>query len=72
MEPGTTIIDFEAIRAWSLVPERAKALILSNAFCINCGNASFAPGYAVCLSGGNILLRGKCAACGEPIARVVD
>ncbi len=40
---GTT--DIEAVKLWKQYPEEAKNLWLNNAFCPNCGNASFAPGY---------------------------
>ena len=42
---GTT--DLEAVRLWKTYPEEAKDMWLHNAFCANCGVASFKPGYSL-------------------------
>ena len=67
---GTT--DIEAARAWKSMPESIRQLLLGNAFCPNCGAASFASGYSLRMSDGFVLIEGACAACGAEIARLCD
>ena len=51
---------------------RARQLLLGNAFCPNCGAASFASGYSLRMRDGFVLIEGACAACGAEIARLCD
>ncbi len=67
---GTT--DIEAARAWKSMPESIRQLLLGNAFCPNCGAASFASGYSLRMRDGFVLIEGACAACGAEIARLCD
>lgn len=67
---GTT--DIEAARAWKGMPKNIRQLLLGNAFCPNCGTASFASGYTLRMRDGFVLIEGRCAACGAEIARICD
>jgi len=61
-----------AKRRWERIPPKLQAMLLGNAWCRTCREA----GGMVLLSGkienGQLVLRGTCAACGEPVARVVE
>lgn len=67
---GTT--DIEAARAWKSMPESIRQLLLGNAFCPNCGAASFASGYSLRMRDDFVLIEGACVACGAEIARLCD
>ena len=54
------------------MPESIRQLLLGNAFCPNCGTASFASGYSLRMRDGFVLIEGTCAACGAEIARLCD
>jgi hypothetical protein len=61
-----------AKKHWERIPPKLQAMLLGNVWCRTCREA----GGMVLLSGkiekGQLVLRGTCAACGEPVARVVE
>jgi hypothetical protein len=71
-------IDLDAYRIWKSWPEERRRMYLNNAFCFTCIEAgtsrvaSFAPGYTVRKNGNHLVVEGRCAACGERIARSCD
>lgn len=67
---GTT--DIEAIRLWNKYPDEVKEMWLHNAFCVNCGNASFKPGYNLRKDRFGVVIEGFCDKCGGRIARCCD
>lgn len=67
---GTT--DIEAVRLWKSYPNEAKEMWLHNAFCINCGNASFRPGYNLRKDKFGLVIEGFCDKCKGPIVRCCD
>lgn len=67
---GTT--DIEAIRHWKNYSDEIKEMWLYNAFCINCGNTSFKPGYNLRKDKFGVVIEGFCAKCGERIVRCCD
>ena len=69
---GRGITEIEAVREWEQLPERIRKLLLANAFCRNCGVATFAPGYTLRMRHGFVLIEGVCAECGAEIARLCD
>lgn len=69
-DEGTT--DLDAYREWMDMPEDVRDMFLHNAFCRNCGVASFAKGYNIRRDKFGIVIEGICDKCGEEIARVVD
>lgn len=66
------LIPFKAARTWRGMPESIRQLLLGNAFCPNCGTASFASGYSLRMRDGFVLIGGRCATCGAEIARLCD
>ncbi|MBG9988673.1 hypothetical protein HZY88_06770 [Aerococcaceae bacterium DSM 111176] len=67
------VTDFAAIKVWNEFPEKVRDMFLNNAFCSNCLDASFAPGYNLHLSEmGEVVIKGNCSTCGETIVRVCD
>ena len=66
------VTDVNAYRVWASWPQKVRNIYLSNAFCINCGETSFTPGYNVLKYKHSIIIKGTCANCGSPIARVCD
>ena len=69
---GKGITEIEALREWRKIPERIRKLLLTNAFCHNCGTTEFAPGYTLRMRHGCVLIEGRCAECGAEIARLCD
>lgn len=69
---GRDTTDIEAARTWRGIPESIRQLLLGNAFCPNCGMASFASGYSLRMRDGFVLIEGRCATCGAEIARLCD
>lgn len=69
---GCDTTDIEAERTWRGMPESIRQLLLDNAFCPNCGTASFASGYSLRMRDGSVLIESRCATCGAEIARLCD
>lgn len=67
---GTT--DINAYKEWKSWPEERRELYLNNAFCSNCGVASFAPDYSIRKDRYGVLVEGHCSKCGAKICRVCD
>lgn len=67
---GTT--DIEAVRFWKSYSDETKEMWLHNAFCINCGNASFRPGYNLRKDKFGLVIEGFCDKCEERIVRCCD
>lgn len=66
---GEGITEFEAFKAWRELPDGEKRILLTTAFCHNCGTATFSPGYAVRRGKWGLVVEGTCAKCGSRIAR---
>lgn len=69
---GIGMTDIEALRIWKSYPEDIKEMWLNNAFCRNCGNASFRKGYTLRKGKFGVVIEGNCSNCGEKIARSCD
>ena len=67
---GTT--DFVALKEWGELPEKEKHILLTNAYCSNCGVVSFAPGYNIRKDKWGLVIEGTCTKCGKAIARARD
>ena len=67
---GTT--DVEAVRLWKSYQDEAKEMWFNNAFCLNCGVASFRPGYNLRKDKFGVVIEGNCSKCGGRIARCCD
>ena len=66
------IADINATREWQAIPANVQDIVLNNAFCHNCGLASFNPGYIIRKDKYSLIIEGTCSKCGERIVRVVD
>ena len=62
---GTT--DIEAAREWKKVPDHVKERVLNCAYCHNCGDGSFKPGYNLRKDKFGIVIEGFCIKCGGPL-----
>ena len=69
---GKGVTEIEALREWRKIPEHIRNLLLANAFCHNCGTTEFAPGYALRMRHGRVLVEGCCTKCGAEVARPCD
>ena len=69
---GCSTTDIEAARTWRGMPESIRQLLLGNAFCPNCGTASFASGYSLHMRDGSVLIKSRCATCNAKIAKLCD
>ena len=68
---GTT--ELEAYKIWKRWPEERRQMYLHNAFCGNCGGATFfADGYNIRKDRWGLIVEGTCAKCGSRIRRVCD
>lgn len=66
------VTEVEALREWKKIPEHIRKLLLTNAFCHNCGTTEFAPDYTLRMRHGCVLIEGCCAKCGAEVARLCD
>lgn len=71
-QKGEGTIDIEAIQLWNSYPDEAKEMWLHNAFCRNCGVASFKSGYNLRKDKFGVVIEGNCNKCGGRIARCCD
>jgi len=69
---GNGCTDIEAVKLWRSYPDDIKQIWLNNAFCINCGNASFKKGYNLRRDKFGVVIEGHCSKCGEKIVRCCD
>lgn len=72
LRKGKGITDMEALRLWKMYPNEAKEMWLNNAFCANCGKASFKLGYNLRKDKFGVVIEGFCDKCGERIVRCCD
>ena len=68
-EKGYGTTDIEAITEWKKIPEDVRDMLLHNAFCRNCGEATFKPGYNLRLDKFGVVIEGFCDKCGGRICR---
>lgn len=71
MENPENVLDFRALKKWREMPSDWKELLLNNVFCSNCKITSVVD-YTVVSGEYGIVLKGKCAKCGERVARSVE
>ena len=71
---GKNVVDFETKKLWLSIPEEARNLYLTNAFCPTCSerhkDGIFKSNYSINLENGVLIIDGVCANCGNPIRRV--
>ena len=57
---------------WGTIPKKAREQILKNVFCAECRGSVEIINFTGEASEGNLLLKGSCAKCGHPVARLVE
>lgn len=65
------VTDLEAFKKWSQIPKDLKLLIKNNVFCVDCYVTKIVD-YTIQSEEFGILLKGKCAKCGQEVARLVE
>lgn len=56
---GEGVTEVDAWRQWRSLPAEERRILLTSAFCLNCGMTRFAPGYSVRRSRGDSWWRGR-------------
>ena len=69
---GERTTDIGAYSLWKSYSDEIKEMWLHNAFCFQCGNASFKPGYNLRKDKFGIRIEGFCNKCGGKIVRCCD
>lgn len=64
------IIDLKAESQWRALSDAERHMLLTTAFCRNCGLAEFAPAYSVRRDKFGLVVEGVCSKCGAKIARM--
>ncbi len=62
----------EANRKWLSIPEQTRKMLIGNVFCGECRGAVTIKDFIITSNPMGVLLKGKCANCGQPVARVVE
>ena len=62
----------QASRFWNGMPEDVRAKILANVYCGHCRGAVSIVNVTGTVKGGNLVLKGSCAQCGQDVARLVE
>ncbi len=62
----------EARQRWEGIPPDVRELLLANAYCAVCKDVTTILQPGGTMDHGALVLRGHCATCGHPVARVVD
>ena len=57
---------------WESLPPGVPEMLLGNVFCGNCRCSVQIVDYSGEMDGGDLVLRGTCATCGGPVARLVE
>jgi hypothetical protein len=61
-----------AAMLWGTIPKQARERLLKNVFCASCRDSVEIIKFTGEESHGNLVLKGSCAKCGHPVARVVE
>jgi hypothetical protein len=62
----------QASRFWNAIPGDAREKILANVYCGHCRDAVSIVNVSGVVKGGNLVLNGNCAQCGQDVARLVE
>ena len=65
-------LNLKAELLWASVSPQMKEAILKAVWCSHCRSGVAILDYAVGEDRGDVILRGKCAVCGGPVARLVE
>jgi hypothetical protein len=62
----------QAAAFWANIDTQQRARILDNVFCGHCRGAVEIVAYSGSMMSSDLLLKGKCAKCGNDVARLVE
>lgn len=57
---------------WGTIPPEVKDRILKHVFCVKCRTSVEIVDYTKTERRGDLILRGRCAACGHEVVRIVE
>lgn len=57
---------------WESIPADIRPKLLSNVYCVHCGDEVTITNFNGRVEGGDLILVGKCSVCGEGVARVIE
>lgn len=61
-----------ARRFWAAIPQQHRQRLLGNVWCGMCGSVTTIVQLRGRIRGGDLILTGRCAACGGAVARIVE
>lgn len=61
-----------AAQAWSKMQPQARKQLLSNVWCVACRDVVTIVNFRGFIKGGDLILKGSCAACGGGVVRVIE
>lgn len=61
-----------ARKRWDSIPADSRQRLLSNVWCGHCRHETTIINFSGTIKGGDLLLVGKCAECGDDVARVIE
>ena len=61
-----------ARQRWEFIPTEIRQRLLSNVWCGHCSHETTITNFTGTLTGGDLLLVGKCAECQGDVARVIE
>ena len=62
----------KAAKFWAAIPAEIKKIILANVFCSRCRGAVSIVNFTGTVKGGDLVLNGSCAVCGNEVARLIE
>jgi hypothetical protein len=64
--------DASAYKRWNEIPKSVQSRILDNAWCVGCSATSTIILESIEIQQQNLILRGKCKACGHEVCRILE
>ena len=61
-----------AAKLWADISSDKRKLLLGNVYCGQCKGSTIITNFSGVVRSGDLLLVGKCAACHEDVARVIE
>lgn len=61
-----------AQRIWARIPQPIQRKVLDNVWCPTCRKATTMTQYSGQIKEGDLLLSGRCATCGQKVARLLE
>ncbi len=70
--PELSMASSKAAKLWAAVPVKSRDLLLANVYCSRCRGGVRITSISGKVVGGDLVLNGNCAVCGNAVARVVE